>query len=125
MPLKKCARCQLTPRRKSLPLERGRATAKIGSGGTVYPLDVRSMFGPIPLPRYAPGPFFTSLPYCFYPFPMRDESRMFSTVEEAVEEIRQGRMGALVDDEDPRTEGALAMAAEKITPAANNFMAKH
>src|SRR5260370_1151271 len=83
------------------------------------------MFGPIPFPRYAPCPFFTSLPYCFYPFPMRDESRMFSPVEEAVEEIRQGRMVVLVDDEDRENEGDLAMAAEKITPDAINFMAKH
>src|SRR5258708_39723227 len=82
------------------------------------------MFGPIPLPRYPPGPFFTSLPYCFYPFPMRDESRMFSTVEEAVEEIRQGRMVVLVDDEDRDNTGALAMAAEKIPPDASNFIAK-
>src|SRR5260370_3415908 len=125
MPLKKAARWQLSQRRKSLPLERGRATAKIGSGGTVYPLDVRSMFGPIPLPRYPPGPFFTSLPYCFYPFPMRDESRMFSTVEEAVEEIRQGRMVVLVDDEDPADEDDVAMAAQKITPTAINFSASY
>src|SRR6202162_8694 len=48
----------------------------------------------------------------------------FATVEEAVEEIRQGRMIVLVDDEDRENEGDLAMAAEKITPEAINFMAK-
>jgi len=46
---------------------------------------------------------------------MRDTSKMFATVEEAVEEIRQGRMVVLVDDEDRENEGDLAMAAEKIT----------
>ncbi len=49
----------------------------------------------------------------------------FATVEEAVEEIRQGRMVVLVDDEDRENEGDLAMAAEKITPEAINFMAKY
>src|SRR3982074_3959966 len=49
----------------------------------------------------------------------------FATVEEAVEEIRQGRMVVLVDDEDRENEGDLAMAAEKITPDAINFMAKY
>jgi 3,4-dihydroxy 2-butanone 4-phosphate synthase/GTP cyclohydrolase II len=48
----------------------------------------------------------------------------FATVEEALEEIRQGRMIVLVDDEDRENEGDLAMAAEKITPEAVNFMAK-
>src|SRR5207302_5567223 len=47
------------------------------------------------------------------------------TVEEAVEEIRQGRLIVLVDDEDRENEGDLAMAAEKVTPEAINFMAKH
>lgn len=48
----------------------------------------------------------------------------FATVEEAVEDIRQGRMIVLVDDEDRENEGDLTMAAEKITPEAVNFMAK-
>jgi 3,4-dihydroxy 2-butanone 4-phosphate synthase / GTP cyclohydrolase II len=48
----------------------------------------------------------------------------FATVEEAVEEIRQGRMIVLVDDEDRENEGDLTLAAEKITPEAINFMAK-
>src|SRR5438045_949485 len=50
---------------------------------------------------------------------------MLATVEEAVEEIRQGCMVVLIDDEDRENEGDLAMAAEKITPEAINFMAKH
>lgn len=45
-------------------------------------------------------------------------------VEEAVEEIKQGRMVILVDDEDRENEGDLTMAAEKITPEAVNFMTK-
>src|ERR1700737_400434 len=55
---------------------------------------------------------------------MSDNRPKFASVEEAVEEIRQGRMIVLVDDEDRENEGDLAMAAEKITPDAINFMAK-
>jgi len=54
-----------------------------------------------------------------------EEQRVFATVEEAVEEYRGGRMIVVVDDEDRENEGDLAMAAEKITPDAINFMAKH
>jgi 3,4-dihydroxy 2-butanone 4-phosphate synthase / GTP cyclohydrolase II len=50
---------------------------------------------------------------------------LFSPVEEAVEDIRQGRMIVLIDDEDRENEGDLTMAAEKITPEAINFMAKY
>ena len=56
---------------------------------------------------------------------MSGESIPFATVEEALEEIRQGRQIVLVDDEDRENEGDLTMAAEKITPEAVNFMAKH
>ena len=49
----------------------------------------------------------------------------FATVEEAIAEIRQGRMIVLVDDEDRENEGDLTMAAEKVTPETINFMAKH
>lgn len=49
----------------------------------------------------------------------------FATVEEAIEEIRQGRMIIIVDDEDRENEGDLTVAAEKITPEQINFMAKH
>ncbi len=47
------------------------------------------------------------------------------TLEEAIEEIRQGRMIILVDDEDRENEGDLTIAAEKVTPEAINFMAKY
>jgi 3,4-dihydroxy 2-butanone 4-phosphate synthase / GTP cyclohydrolase II len=49
----------------------------------------------------------------------------FSTIEEAIEEIRKGKMIVVVDDEDRENEGDLVMAAEKVTPAAINFMAKY
>jgi len=49
----------------------------------------------------------------------------FATAEEAAEEFRQGRQIVLVDDEDRENEGDLALPAEKVTPAAINFMAKH
>src|SRR5580658_459127 len=48
----------------------------------------------------------------------------FATIPEAIEDIRQGRMIVLVDDEDRENEGDLTMAAEKITPEAINFMTK-
>lgn len=47
------------------------------------------------------------------------------SVEEAVAEIRQGRMIILVDDEGRENEGDLTMAAEHVTPEAINFMAKY
>ncbi len=47
------------------------------------------------------------------------------TPEEAIEEIRQGRMIILVDDEDRENEGDLTVAAERITPEIINFMATH
>jgi 3,4-dihydroxy 2-butanone 4-phosphate synthase/GTP cyclohydrolase II len=49
----------------------------------------------------------------------------FNTIEEALEEIRQGRIIVVVDDEDRENEGDLIMAAEKATPEAINFMAVH
>src|SRR6204780_3870513 len=55
---------------------------------------------------------------------MTENKLPFATIEEAVEDIRQGRMIVLVDDEDRENEGDLAMAAEKVTPEAINFMAK-
>ncbi len=56
---------------------------------------------------------------------MATKSALFATVEEAIEEIRQGRMIIIVDDEDRENEGDLTVAAEKITPEQINFMAKH
>jgi len=55
---------------------------------------------------------------------MSAENIGYATVEEAVDEIRKGRMIVLVDDEDRENEGDLTMAAEKVTPEAINFMAK-
>ncbi len=49
----------------------------------------------------------------------------FAPIEEAIEQFRQGRMVIIVDDEDRENEGDLAIAAEKVTPQAINFMAKH
>ena len=49
----------------------------------------------------------------------------FVAVEEAIAEIRAGRMLVVVDDEDRENEGDLTIAAEKITPAIINFMATH
>jgi 3,4-dihydroxy 2-butanone 4-phosphate synthase/GTP cyclohydrolase II len=49
----------------------------------------------------------------------------FAPVEAAVAAIRRGEMIIVVDDEDRENEGDLTMAADKITPAAINFMAKH
>ncbi len=46
-------------------------------------------------------------------------------VEAAMDDIRNGKMVILVDDEDRENEGDLTMAAEKVTPEAINFMAKH
>ena len=46
-------------------------------------------------------------------------------IEDAIEDIRQGKMVILVDDEDRENEGDLTMAAEKVTPEAINFMAKY
>lgn len=47
-----------------------------------------------------------------------------STIEEAIEDIRQGKMVILVDDEDRENEGDLTLAAEAATPENINFMAK-
>ncbi|GMT47798.1 MAG: riboflavin biosynthesis protein RibBA [bacterium] len=49
----------------------------------------------------------------------------FNTIEEAIEDIRQGKIIILVDDEDRENEGDLCIAAEKVTPETINFMAKH
>ena len=48
----------------------------------------------------------------------------FSTIEDAIEEIRAGRMVVVCDDEDRENEGDLTMAAQFATPEAINFMAK-
>ena len=48
-----------------------------------------------------------------------------ATIEEAIDEIRRGRMVILMDDKDRENEGDLVIAAEKATPQAINFMATH
>ena len=48
-----------------------------------------------------------------------------STIREAIEDIKNGKMVILCDNEDRENEGDLTMAAEKITPEAINFMAKY
>lgn len=47
------------------------------------------------------------------------------SIEEAIEDIKAGKMVILVDDEDRENEGDLTMAAEAVTPEAINFMAKY
>ena len=49
----------------------------------------------------------------------------FDKISDAIEDIRQGKMVILVDDEDRENEGDLTIAAEKVTPEIINFMAKH
>ncbi len=49
----------------------------------------------------------------------------FDSIEDAIREIKKGKFVILVDDEDRENEGDLVMAAEKVTPQAVNFMAKH
>ena len=49
----------------------------------------------------------------------------FDSVEDAIEDIRRGRMVIVADDEDRENEGDLVMAASMITPQAVNFMAEH
>ncbi len=49
----------------------------------------------------------------------------FSSIEAAIEDIRQGKMIVVVDDEDRENEGDLLMAAEKATPESINFMATY
>ncbi|MBP6964005.1 MAG: bifunctional 3,4-dihydroxy-2-butanone-4-phosphate synthase/GTP cyclohydrolase II [Armatimonadetes bacterium] len=49
----------------------------------------------------------------------------FCSIEEAIQEIREGKILVVVDDEDRENEGDFIMAAEHITPDAINFMAKH
>ena len=50
---------------------------------------------------------------------------MFSTIEEAIEDFRQGKLFIIVDDEDRENEGDLVLAAEMATPEAINFMARY
>ncbi|MFZ1538922.1 MAG: bifunctional 3,4-dihydroxy-2-butanone-4-phosphate synthase/GTP cyclohydrolase II [Chromatiaceae bacterium] len=48
-----------------------------------------------------------------------------NTTEEIIEDLRQGKMVIIMDDEDRENEGDLLLAADRVTPAAVNFMAKY
>jgi len=54
-----------------------------------------------------------------------ERSSSFASIAEAVEDIRAGKMLIVVDDEDRENEGDLVVAAERVTPDAINFLAKH
>ncbi len=49
----------------------------------------------------------------------------FNTVQEVVDDLRQGKMIILIDDENRENEGDIILAAEKVTPVAVNFMLTH
>jgi 3,4-dihydroxy 2-butanone 4-phosphate synthase/GTP cyclohydrolase II len=49
----------------------------------------------------------------------------FASIPDAIDDIRQGRMVVVVDDEDRENEGDLTIAAEKVTPEVINFMARY
>ncbi len=56
---------------------------------------------------------------------MSDNTLKLNTIEEAIEDIRQGKVIIVVDDEDRENEGDFLAAAEKVTPEMINFMATH
>ena len=64
----------------------------------------------------------------YMPLSISEEQKaksIFNTIPEAVEDLRQGKMIVVLDDEKRENEGDLIIAAEKVTPEAINFMAKH
>src|SRR5262245_44918612 len=56
---------------------------------------------------------------------MTDPAPGFCTIDEAIDELRAGRMIILVDDEHRENEGDIVVAAEKVTPQAINFMIRN
>ncbi|NLM21954.1 MAG: bifunctional 3,4-dihydroxy-2-butanone-4-phosphate synthase/GTP cyclohydrolase II [Peptococcaceae bacterium] len=54
-----------------------------------------------------------------------EQEKIFDSIEEAIEDIKAGKMVIVVDDEDRENEGDLVMAAEKVTPESITFMATH
>lgn len=56
---------------------------------------------------------------------MQKNSLKLNTIEEAIEDIRQGKIIIVVDDEDRENEGDFLAAADKVTPEMINFMATH
>ena len=55
----------------------------------------------------------------------QNQQNNFSSIEDAMEDVLQGKMIVIVDDEDRENEGDLMIASEKVTPEAINFMAKY
>ena len=55
---------------------------------------------------------------------MKNE-KVLNTIEEAIEDFRQGKIVIVVDDEDRENEGDFIIAAEKVTPEIVNFMLKN
>ena len=55
----------------------------------------------------------------------QSQQNNFSSVEDTMEDVLQGKMIVIVDDEDRENEGDLMIASEKVTPEAINFMAKY
>ena len=56
---------------------------------------------------------------------LQDDGFEFASIDDAIRELRAGRMIVVIDDEDRENEGDLTMAAEMVTPEAINFMASH
>ena len=56
---------------------------------------------------------------------LKDLSGAFSTIEDAIKDVSQGKIIVIVDDEDRENEGDLMIASDKVTPEAINFMAKY
>ena len=50
--------------------------------------------------------------------------KAFSSIEDAIEDVQDGKLIIIVDDEDRENEGDLMVAAEKVTPEAVNVMAR-
>jgi len=56
---------------------------------------------------------------------LQDDGFEFASIDDAIRELRAGRMIVVIDDEDRENEGDLTIAAEMVTPEAINFMARH
>jgi len=54
-----------------------------------------------------------------------DKAKPFSSIEDAIEDVKQGKLIVIVDDDDRENEGDLMIAAEKCSPEVVNFMAKY
>ena len=56
---------------------------------------------------------------------MKNSKIKFNSIEEAIQDMQNGKMIIVVDDQDRENEGDIVMAAEKVTPEAVNFMISH